>query len=96
MAIIVEEEKKGTSWITILSIVVVLLIVFLGGYYLFFKKPELIEVVVPEPLQVLGRLSQAKFEPQEVVDSPTFKALRDYATPLTLPAAGRADPFRPR
>jgi flagellar basal body-associated protein FliL len=94
MAIVVEEEKK-TNWVTIITVVVVLAIVFVGGYYLFFKNPELIEVVAPDRLQQLNQLSQAKFDPSAVVDSPAFKALRDYTSPLVLPSAGRADPFQP-
>ncbi len=94
MAIVVEEEKKG-SWITIITVAVILVIVFTGGYYLFFKNPELIEVVAPDRLQQLNQLSQAKFDPAAVIDSPLFKALRDYTAPLVLPQAGRANPFQP-
>lgn len=95
MAIVVEEEKK-TNWVTIITVVTVLAIVFIGGYYLFFKNPELIEVVAPDRLQQLNELSQAKFDPNAVVDSPVFKALRDYTSPLVLPQAGRANPFQPQ
>ncbi|MFH1161899.1 MAG: hypothetical protein V1696_01300 [Candidatus Jorgensenbacteria bacterium] len=95
MAIVVEEEKK-TNWVTVITVVVILAVVFIGGYYLFFQNPGLIEVVVPDRLQQLNELSQAKFDPNAVLDSPVFKALRDYSTPLVLPQAGRANPFQPK
>lgn len=95
MAIIIEEEKKKTNWTAVATVAVVLVTIFVGGYYLFFKNPELIEVVAPDNLQRLNELSQAKFEPNAVVNSPVFKALRDFTTPLTLPPAGRANPFQP-
>ena len=95
MAIIIEEEKKSGSWIGIAGTVIVVVIVFIGGYYLFFKQPELIEVVVPDQLNVLTQLSGAKIDPQAVVGSPTFKSLRDYSQPLETPPKGRANPFKP-
>ncbi len=96
MAIIVEEEKRKTNWTVVGTVAVVLAIVFVGGYYLFFKNPELIEMAAPDNLQRLNELSQAKFEPNAVVDSPAFKALRDFTSSLTLPPAGRANPFQPQ
>lgn len=95
MSIVVEEEKKA-SWATAIMVIVMLLIVFVGGYYLFFKNPELIEVVAPDKLKRLSALSEAKFDPNAVIDSSAFKALRDFTSPLVLPQAGRAEPFQPK
>jgi hypothetical protein len=95
MAIILEEEKKTTNWVGIIGIVAVLMVLSIGSYYLFFKKPELIEVIVPDRLRELNELSTTRFDPKVVVDSPTFRVLRDYALPLPAALKGREDPFRP-
>jgi hypothetical protein len=95
MAIIIEEEKKETNWVGLVSFIAFLAIVFIGGYYLFFKKPELIEVIVPDRLKELKELSNAKFDPETVVNSPTFKVLQDYTQPLAPAEKGRANPFKP-
>lgn len=95
MSIILEEERPQTNWFGIIGAIVVVAIVFIGSYYLFFKKPELIDVVVPSGLEHLNQLSQiTALDPQAVVNSSNFKMLRDFTTPLALPAAGRANPFR--
>ncbi len=95
MAIVVEEEQQSRNWPLIISSIVVIVALFFGAYYLFFKKPELIDVVIPGELQNLTRLSAAKFDPKSVVDSPVFKTLRDYSTPITVPSAGKDNPFLP-
>lgn len=95
MAIVVEEEQKTRSWPIIITSIVVIAALFFGAYYLFFKKPELIEIVVPGNLQNLTRLSAARFDPKAVIDSAVFKTLRDYSTPITVPPAGKDNPFQP-
>ncbi len=93
MAIVVEQEKKKANWITILSVVVFLAVVFFGGYYLFFKQPELIDVVAPAELERLRAISSVRFNPREVVDSPIFQGLRDFAGTAPSPRTGKANPF---
>lgn len=93
MAIIVEQEKKKVNWITALSVAVFLVVVFFGGYYLFFKQPELIDVVAPAELERLRVISSVRFDPREVVDSPIFQGLRDFAGTVTAPQTGKANPF---
>ncbi|MFH0806241.1 MAG: hypothetical protein V1885_00745 [Candidatus Brennerbacteria bacterium] len=93
MAIVVEEEKKKANWMTIISVVVFLAVVFFGAYYLFFKQPELIDLVAPAELERLSAISSVKFNPREVVDAPTFKALRDFSGTSTIPRTGKANPF---
>lgn len=96
MAVLLEEEKKPTNWIAIFSLVVILAIVFSVGYYIFFKNPSVIEQgTVPDKLQTLNQLSQANFDPNQVVGSKLFQSLQPFTTPLALPPVGRSDPFKP-
>ena len=96
MAIILEEEKKPVNWFGMIAGIVAALIVLIGGYYLFFKKPQFIEVVVPGPLQQIETISKVPpLDPQAVINSSNFRALRDYTTPLPEPVKGRQNPFAP-
>ncbi|HXF43992.1 MAG TPA: hypothetical protein VNK70_00790 [Candidatus Paceibacterota bacterium] len=95
MAIVVQEEKKGTNWVAILSTLVIIFAIFAGAYYLFFKKPELIEVVTPGSLQNVSNISKISFDPQAVLNSPTWKILRQYGSTPTIPSPGRSNPFKP-
>ncbi len=96
MAILFEEEKKSVNWFGVIAGIVVALVVVIGGYVLFFKKPDLIEVVVPKPLQDITTLSKVPpLDPQAVVNSSNFKSLKDYTDPLPSPVKGRANPFAP-
>jgi hypothetical protein len=96
MAIILEEERPQTNWVAILGGFVIVVLIFIACYYVFFKKPEIIDVVVPADLEQVSLLAKVqKLDPQAIVNSSNFKMLRDYAPPLVLPPAGRANPFRP-
>lgn len=95
MAILVEEEKSKTNWVALLSITLIVGLLFAGGYYVFFKNPGVVDQVVSPSLASVSQLSQTKIDPREVVDLPAFKLLTDFSTPLTLPQAGRSNPFRP-
>ena len=95
MAIVVEEEKRETNWVAILTAAIVIVVLFAGSYFLFFKKPELIEIVVPKRLEDLSKISKVTFDPQLVIDAPAFKLLKQYDVPTTLPTPGRNNPFRP-
>lgn len=94
MAILVE-EKKSVNIIGILTVLVIIVVIFVGGYYLFFKRPDAIEIILPSGLENINELSQIQFNPGDVVESTSFKLLRDYTTPLTTPVAGRENPFAP-
>jgi hypothetical protein len=96
MAIILEEERPQTNWVGILGGIVIVVLIFVACYYLFFKKPELIDVVVPRDLEQISLLAQVQeIDPQAIVNSANFRMLQNYAPTLILPPAGRANPFRP-
>jgi len=96
MAIVVQEEGKRINWIAALTVAVVVIVIFAGLYFLLFKKPELIEVVVPGRLQSINTLSQVPFDPEAVVNDPAFKVLRRYASPVSRTnTPGKANPFQP-
>lgn len=94
MAIIIKEERKPVNWFALAIIAVVLLVVFFGSYFIFFQKPELIDVVIPNELQEISRISQLSFDPEGIMSSPAFQSLRKYtdAIPHTQ-TPGRENPF---
>ncbi len=95
MAILIEEEKKSVNWIGIMSVIVIIGILFFASYYVFFTDPGVIDQIVPPDLQNVSQLSKTQINPNDVVNVPTFKLLQDFTTPLTLPPAGRGNPFKP-
>lgn len=95
MAISIEQKKKKTNWFNVILAIIIVGVIFVGGYFLFFKKPELIEVVVPGKFQELSQLSEVDFNPQELLNSPKFKVLRQFQVETKLPEPGRSNPFEP-
>ena len=95
MAIEFEQDKKKVNWFALLSTAIIVVVLFAGVYYLFFKKPELIEVVAPGSLSDVRNISKISFHPEEVVNSPNFKLLRQYGTDVLVPTPGRSNPFSP-
>lgn len=95
MAILVQEERKKTNWVGIISIIFIIAFLFAVGYYIFFKNPGVVDQVVSPNLASVSQLSQTKINPKDVVDLPAFKILTDFSAPLTLPQAGRGNPFKP-
>ncbi|MEK7507924.1 MAG: hypothetical protein AAB602_02470 [Patescibacteria group bacterium] len=94
MAIIVSEE--GEKKIDVVNLVIwisLLAIVGIAVYFLFFKKPPLVEVISPPSYKNIDPLAKADLSPDEVANSPDFKALKPYV-PLPSPASvGRLNPF---
>ena len=95
MAIIVEQDKKPVNFLGIISTIVIIAVLFIGGYFVFFKKPELIEIVSPNNLGNLDELSKINFDPSEVLNSQTFKLLRQFAVGVPNLTPGRINPFKP-
>ncbi len=95
MAIIVQEEKKPINWFNLIIIAVFVVVLFLGMYFVFFKKPELVEVVVPTKLQNLGQISQAQLDPGSTIDTLNKYFSKNFSQTVTIPTPGRANPFAP-
>ncbi len=95
MAIIVEPEKKSVNWVTMISVFIIIVVLFAGGYFLFFKKPDLIEIVLPNSLEEINKISKLTFDPASIINSPTFKLLKRYDPNIQSATAGRTNPFKP-
>lgn len=93
MAIVVEAEARRTNFVRFFIWLVILGVIIAAVYYIFFKTPELVEVVVPPTFRNTEELSRISLNPESVVQSPTFNALRPYVTPLVPPPPGRPNPF---
>ena len=93
MAIIVEEARPPRNWGAIIGTVILIILLFLGVYFLFFKKPVLIEMVIPAPVAETRKLSEVKFDPVSVQNSEVFKNLRQYSSLPTAGELGRNNPF---
>ncbi len=93
MAISIEEDKKGVNWVSILTIFIIIVVVFAGAYFLFFKKPELVEVVVPGRFEDISKFSDIEFNPREVLESSEFKVLRQFQTEVEVSTPGKNNPF---
>ena len=95
MAIIVEEARPPRNWGAIIGTVILIILLFLGVYFLFFKKPVLIEMVIPAPAAETRKLSEVKFDPISIQNNEVFKGLRQYSSLPTAGELGRANPFLP-
>ncbi len=95
MAIIVQQEKKPVNWFNITIIAVFIVVLFLLMYFIFFKKPELVEVVVPAKLQNLSKISQAQLDPTPVVNELNQYFSNNTNQQISIPTPGRTNPFQP-
>lgn len=95
MAIQIEQQQKSVSWVKIASAVIIVAVLFAGAYFLFFKKPELIEVVVPGQFEDLTQLSEIELNANELLESPQFQMLRQYSLDSSPPSPGKSNPFQP-
>ncbi len=79
-----------------LAAIVLFIAIFAGAfYYLFFQSPSLIEVAMPIEFKGTGELSKIQFNPAALMDSPEFKSLRQYVSPIVVGELGRTNPFLP-
>ena len=97
MAIVIEEEKRKFNWFGLALVVALVLGVVLGVYYLFFSPVPLIEKVIPQRVQSIKDISSTDFRPDAILNSETFKILKQYSSPVEapLPQTPRSNPFLP-
>ncbi|MGC9046635.1 MAG: hypothetical protein ACP5IC_00740 [Minisyncoccia bacterium] len=96
MAIEFETEKKASGLFGIVATFVVFAIILIIVYILFFKKPEILSnITAPQQLSTVNSIAQIKQDPSSIINSPVFMSLHNYASNLTMPTAGRANPFQP-
>lgn len=93
MAIEVEQDKKSVNIVGIMVGVLIVALVFAGIYFLLFKRPEIIDVVLPSDLLDLGDISSISFEPEKVFELDKFKALRQYGSKVVVTGKGKSNPF---
>lgn len=95
MAIIVEQEKKPINWVNVLGTIIFIVLIFVLAYYVFFKRPDIVETVIPQKLGTLSSLKEVRVDP-----APVLETLRKYFTTSYVlesynPAVGRSNPFEP-
>jgi len=95
MAIVIEEDKQQTSFLSVVIYVGILVTVVVVVYYVFFKSPQTIEVAKPEVFQANEALSGIRLDTEQLVSSPQFQSLQAYVPKLNPVQAGRANPFVP-
>lgn len=95
MAIEMEQQKKKMNWFNLVLVVVFIVVLFLMTYFIFFKKPEIINVVVPGSLQSISKISQIQLDPTPVVQTLNKYFTGNYGGALTIPTPGRTNPFAP-
>lgn len=95
MSILIEEEKQSVNWVSVGVTLVIVIFVFFSVYYILFKKPELIEIVSPAPLEELKKITSITFSPDAVLNNPVFRSLKSAAPQPQPPSPGRSNPFLP-
>ena len=93
MAIIVEEEKNKIGFGALFAWLVTLAVIGFIVYYIFFQKPESIELVPPSSLKDAVQLSKIDLNPEDILDNPQFKSLKQYIPLPQSGNAGRSNPF---
>lgn len=94
MAIVIEEEKSGNgASFAVIFWILILVVILVGLYYVFFKKPELIQIAPPADLSKTVDLSKIELNPEQVINNPNFKDLKNFITPSEPKDFGRTNPF---
>ncbi len=96
MAIIVEEDKKGTNIFGIIGWLAFLGIAAAAVYYVFFTQPQLVVIPSTGNLSTIAPIAQNALDPGMVMQSAAFQALTS-TVPLPTPqgpvSVGRTNPF---
>ncbi|RME61421.1 hypothetical protein D6779_00095 [Candidatus Parcubacteria bacterium] len=95
MAIVIEEDKRTATLISVAGWVAVLLFIAVAVYYVFFKRPDIIDERVPPHFEKVQEVSGINLKPETILDDPRFK-LREMLVPSPQPGnLGRENPFLP-
>lgn len=95
MAIIVEEEKRGSGILTFITWVTIIGVIGFASYFVFFKQPEIIDIVVPPEFEDIEEISKAELRPEAIESDPVFNSLKQYVTLPKEGEVGRSNPFLP-
>jgi len=81
----------------LVMVLVVLGVIGAAIYYLFFSPVPLIEKVIPQQVQSIKNISLTEFNPETVLNNPTFQILKQYINAVELPQnpTSRSNPFTP-
>lgn len=99
MAIIVEEEKRKINWAAIIGIFIIVVSIGTSVVYLFFVNPSQVEIFISPKLKSLSDFGQLEFNPDELMNNPSFKSLQSYVQfnvpQAGSPLVGKANPLIP-
>ena len=95
MALAIEQEKKQVNILGLLVSLVMIGVLFAGVYFFLFKRPEVIDVVLPKNLKDVSAISNIAFQPEKILNSEKLKALRTYDEETIPLDAGKSNPFQP-
>lgn len=90
------EQKRKVRWGRVVSFAIAIVVIGIATYYLFFAETPRIELIIPPPLVEVNEISGLEFiDPSQIIRSPAFSTLRDYAGEPGVGALGRPNPFLP-
>lgn len=98
MAIIVEEEGGNKiNYVQLAGWGVIFIAILAAAYFLFFQQPSLVPVTAPSSFGSIAPISGLTIQPDDVLNSPSYQALKAPSFPLPTPngpvPVGRSNPF---
>ena len=100
MAFVVAEERKKVEWVPIAIGFLVVALVGGGVYTLFFSESPLIDTLTKQEesdLQTsaveLGKV-QRQVSPENFLNNPLFRSLKNQVAPMQVGETGKANPFQ--
>lgn len=95
MAIVIEETRRRTSFVSILTWLIIISVIGAASYYIFFTKPATVDFVIPNEFQDTTELSTKKLDRALIDNDPIFSTLEPRITPPSEARTGRPNPFLP-
>lgn len=87
------EEKQQFNWKALITFTAIIAVVFAVAYFLFFAPSPFVEQIIPSNVKSATELSTVKLDPNDLQNNKTYQTLRQIGGPITVPQAGRANPF---